>query len=902
MSPAVRVGAPFAPGTRGAKAETEEEAVVVWRELRGRAVALAAAAEERAALASRIEDALEFRCGVALVVEQVRREALRQEEELGELRRRLDLQHARAEEALVGRRRTAEAVERGKERLQEQIERVLPLSRALTAAHRRVQEAKEALSGHKARHEDLQRLLRTRQRCMVAQVAALYPVRVFHDLPQHGDNSNGQSRTLSEETRAFSGAHGTHVPSVIKSPQGRALTIFGWQIMNTKRKQKNYSDKELQRSATVLGYAAHAVLLIAFYLDVPLRYPLHFGGSRSYVSDRLPSAETATAASTEHPSTNNTISELSEYPLFLECQEDDSTRASYAIYLLNKIWLYMRLGLCMFASVLLLYLLYKFSPGFFAFLLSTSPVIICTSILLGLLLNYGGAHLPEINQDRRAPEGISAPKFLSSPRNKNIKAVPAVKENIIREASFGRDSNKCTVLDESVRPEKMLTSVPSIGDLKTRGEKVSKDASLSNDKSDEYSSENVREDALMVTRPNYEGTVCIDSQSGEVVDVSEHKAVDGVAGKCKWGRAFSVRRRKKLADIQIEAIDSVVDNQVERSLFSPLTGVGSHDGSSGLNPDNAERHSPDVSTADTGAVVDETKPLLGADCSCPDRFTNNELDKHSIISSHDSQVECDSNDVAGNNKAKDDGEQKKGAGAEPAFLWTADNEKNVMDLGYSEMERYRRLESLMVRRKSRKNIRFDPDEDDLSHFRPQLQPISVSARRMNPFADDTEIPGSAPPILHPQKSPFDFLSEESTETGVPACHNLEPRESMAVSHQSTLFKRHESFNVGRPPQRHGPSFKPCFVLDKLSFEEAGSSSFQRQFSDRSVSRLSIVSECDTVSSVGDQEHNDLIRNYIRGVRESSSLLRQDSDLVYPGNECSGGISFGDNETLNAVIC
>nr|CAB3464871.1 unnamed protein product [Digitaria exilis] len=342
MSPAVRVGAPFAPGTRGAKAETEEEAVVVWRELRGRAVALAAAAEERAALASRIEDALEFRCGVALVVEQVRREALRQEEELGELRRRLDLQHARAEEALVGRRRTAEAVERGKERLQEQIERVLPLSRALTAAHRRVQEAKEALSGHKARHEDLQRLLRTRQRCMVAQVAALYPVRVFHDLPQHGDNSNddrtlsGQSRTLSEETRAFSGAHGTHVPSVIKSPQGRALTIFGWQIMNTKRKQKNYSDKELQRSATVLGYAAHAVLLIAFYLDVPLRYPLHFGGSRSYVSDRLPSAETATAASTEHPSTNNTISELSEYPLFLECQEDDSTRASYAIYLLNK--------------------------------------------------------------------------------------------------------------------------------------------------------------------------------------------------------------------------------------------------------------------------------------------------------------------------------------------------------------------------------------------------------------------------------------------------------------------------------------------------------------------------------------------------------------------------------------
>ena len=64
---------------------------------------------------------------------------LRQAEALGELRRRLDLQRAREEEAVVGRRRAAEAVERGKERVQEQIERVLPLSRALTAAYQRVQ-------------------------------------------------------------------------------------------------------------------------------------------------------------------------------------------------------------------------------------------------------------------------------------------------------------------------------------------------------------------------------------------------------------------------------------------------------------------------------------------------------------------------------------------------------------------------------------------------------------------------------------------------------------------------------------------------------------------------------------------------------------------------------------------
>jgi hypothetical protein len=41
------------------RGEEAEVVVVAWRELRGRALALAAAAEERAALARRIEAALE---------------------------------------------------------------------------------------------------------------------------------------------------------------------------------------------------------------------------------------------------------------------------------------------------------------------------------------------------------------------------------------------------------------------------------------------------------------------------------------------------------------------------------------------------------------------------------------------------------------------------------------------------------------------------------------------------------------------------------------------------------------------------------------------------------------------------------------------------------------------------
>lgn len=64
MSPAVRVGNPRAPGPGAAVVAEDEEAAaaaVAWRELRGKAAELAAAAEERAILARRIEAALQVR-------------------------------------------------------------------------------------------------------------------------------------------------------------------------------------------------------------------------------------------------------------------------------------------------------------------------------------------------------------------------------------------------------------------------------------------------------------------------------------------------------------------------------------------------------------------------------------------------------------------------------------------------------------------------------------------------------------------------------------------------------------------------------------------------------------------------------------------------------------------------
>lgn len=81
-------------------------------------------------------------------------------------------------------------------------------------------------------------------------------------------------------------------------------------------------------------FTVQAVSLIASYMHVPLRYPLRLGGSRSYIRDYSPSVEHS-APSTSLDSVISTSMKPVEFPLFIEGQ--DSTRAAYAMFLLNKV-------------------------------------------------------------------------------------------------------------------------------------------------------------------------------------------------------------------------------------------------------------------------------------------------------------------------------------------------------------------------------------------------------------------------------------------------------------------------------------------------------------------------------------------------------------------------------------
>ncbi|KAJ0780322.1 hypothetical protein HanPI659440_Chr06g0236301 [Helianthus annuus] len=186
-----------------------------------------------------------------------------------------------------------------------------------------------------------------------------------------------------------------------------------------------------------------------------------------------------------------------------------------------------------------------------------------------------------------------------------------------------------------------------------------------------------------------------------------------------------------------------------------------------------------------------------------------------------------------------------------AITWTEDDQKNLMNLGTSEIERNRRLENLIARRRARKtmrmqaeNYRIDLESADLPW---NIPPISTS--RNNPFDYDANdnIPGSAPSVLLQRRNPFD-LPYDSSEEKPDLVGDTFQQEFAVFQPKEPFFRRHESFNVGPSifgasrSERQETKLKPYFVPER-SF-----STFQRQFSGLSDSKASSVPDTESVSS------------------------------------------------------
>ncbi|KAF3456571.1 hypothetical protein FNV43_RR01225 [Rhamnella rubrinervis] len=279
-------------------------------------------------LSSALNDAKERKQSLQKKLEsliQVEADSLNRANELEEMHGKLEARKMVMGDMSIDCKLAAEDAKRQEEQLNAEVRSLLVAGTSLSVTRKQLLELNGLLAGEKGyiRLKNLQKKLRTRQQHMVSQVSLLYPVKI-----SAGPREDRELESFPSSSRL--GESGRSKPA----NQG-SLTILGLHLtLPSSTMMSFFTDKkEVQRSATALGYVAHAVSLIASYLKVPLRYPLRLGGSRSHIVDQAPSVEPSLSDSSSNTVLSTNAKHVG-FPLYLDGQ--DTTKAAYAVFLLNK--------------------------------------------------------------------------------------------------------------------------------------------------------------------------------------------------------------------------------------------------------------------------------------------------------------------------------------------------------------------------------------------------------------------------------------------------------------------------------------------------------------------------------------------------------------------------------------
>lgn len=202
----------------------------------------------------------------------------------------------------------------------------------------------------------------------------------------------------------------------------------------------------------------------------------------------------------------------------------------------------------------------------------------------------------------------------------------------------------------------------------------------------------------------------------------------------------------------------------------------------------------------------------------------------------DAESSDDGEDEDEEEEAQEDGNK--------AVEWTEDDQKNLMDLGFSEMERNKRLESLIARRKARKMLSMQVRRTLMTtgSTDPCGQVASVLIPRCNPFPTNVSgepqvspTPGSAPSVLLPIHNPFDLPYDPQEEKPNLSGGSFQ-EEFMGTSQKDLMFCRHESFSLGAffpgpgefDQSRRGTFYCPNFPTRPMAPEIPEYSRFKNQ--------------------------------------------------------------------------
>lgn len=227
-----------------------------------------------------------------------------------------------------------------------------------------------------------------------------------------------------------------------------------------------------------------------------------------------------------------------------------------------------------------------------------------------------------------------------------------------------------------------------------------------------------------------------------------------------YGRARSVRRRRPYETSREGSLHTREEDEKSTVFLSTFNSEMMVDKSS-----LTEEKPKEIKEIQVDSVT-SNGDSLSSDVSLP--FPHKSCGRSRKFGSRDVEIESSE----GEDEEEEEDEQDREANNK-AVQWTETDQKNLMDLGLSEIERNKRLESLIARRRARKMLSLQvrrpaPKLDNLENHGLMTSltiPRNNNSLLATPPSSNlfSPMPGSAPSVLLPNCNPFDLPYDAQEE-------------------------------------------------------------------------------------------------------------------------------------------
>lgn len=345
-----------------------------------------------------------------------------------------------------------------------------------------------------------------------------------------------------------------------------------------------------------------------------------------------------------------------------------------------------------------------------------------------------------------------------------------------------------------------------------------------------------------------------------------------------------INGEKKVIKVEKKEFHNDIEGHSTGNQMQEIEGqhISDHNVSSSSSDSDSESSSSDTPMIAVMPVLDELHPLI--ESVAPPLPT--------LVPQEDSDVHESDDGSADLVGEVENAEEEEEAREKAVVKWTEDDEKNLKEVGSLEIERNQRLENLIAKRMARKRWMIEAEKNLIDFDANDGMPInipSVSTIRLNPFDPPYDldeivglpVPGSAPSVLLPRLNPFETPYDRAFERSNVVGEDPSQEEFTAPQQKDMFFRRYESFTLGAPflgemkQEKHDFKYRPYFIPENVASGVLGyGTTFQRQSSERSDSKVSSIPETDTptasVSSIIDSEdQKDLLEQDFHNVDESN---------------------------------